>query len=244
MSLSVKYWKKNCAAYIKLLDNVENYPSPYTQIIIPTLINLVKKYSKPIDKIIDIGCGEGFVTREIKSFRTNVYGCDLSPEMIDSSIKQSPNIKYWIQDIEHTKTFPDKGKFQIAISTLTFMYLEKIDTALKNIHQYLSPKGYLIITITHPCFYQQENFRWFQEEENYPYQVGNYLHQRTTIRNIADKFITHHIHRTIESYVHAFTTSGFNIIDILEPKPKKKPTNVLKKVSKIPIYAIFVLQKA
>jgi len=244
MSLSIKYWQKNCGAYIKLLDNTENFPAPYTQIILPTLIELVKKYSKTTDKIIDIGCGEGFVTRKVRAVRHHVYGSDLSSEMIDSAIKQSPDIKYWIQDIEHTKTFPNQHRFQIALSTLVFMYLENIDIALKNIHQYLRPKGYLIISITHPCFYQQENFRWFQEEADYPYQAGNYLCEKTTIRNIAQKFTTHHVHRTIGTYIHAFTKSGFKIIDILEPKPKKTPTNVLKKVSKIPIYAIFVLQKS
>lgn len=243
MSLSIKYWLKNCAGYINLLRNTDDYPAPYTRIITPTILGLVSQYTKKTDHLIDLGCGEGYLTRKIKSIRPNIIGVDLSPEMISSATSQAGDIEYSLCNLETPSANLPANYYSFAFSTLVFMYLEKIDVALANIFCTLKPGGYLVISITHPCFYHQENFSWFQEEDSSPYHIGDYLREKTTIRNIAKKFMTHHIHRTIGNYIRTFHKNGFNLIDVLEPKPDITVTKVLKKVSKVPIYAIFVLQK-
>ncbi len=243
MSLSIKYWFKNCAGYIKLLDNTDNYPSPYTKTAAPAIVEQIKKLTKKNDAIIDLGCGEGYMTRRLKSIRPNIIGTDLSPEMVSAAATQDPSIKYLQVDLEERTTKLPTSHFSLAYSILVFMYLENIQVALKNIHKWIKPGGHLIITITHPCFYQQENFDWFQNETNEPYNLGDYFNERTTIRNIADKIKTHHIHRTMGNYIRTFYTNGFIVKDIIEPRSEETPTVVLKKASKVPVYAIFVLQK-
>lgn len=243
MSLSIKYWFKNCAGYIKLMDNTDNYPAPYTKIAAPTLESLIKKLTSKNDTLIDLGCGEGYMTRRISKIRPNTVGIDLSPEMIATAKNLNQKIEYHQIDLEKpAKTLPT-SHFTLAFSTLVFMYLENIDNALKNAFLWLKPGGHLIITITHPCFYHQENFNWFQSDTNEPYNLGDYFNERTTIRNIADKFKTHHIHRTIGNYIRTFSRNGFVLKDILEPRSKVTTTMLLKKAAKVPVYAVFVLQK-
>jgi ubiquinone/menaquinone biosynthesis C-methylase UbiE len=243
MSLSIKYWFKNCAGYIKLLDNTDNYPAPYTKIAAPVLESLVDKLTKKNDALIDLGCGEGYMTRRISATRRNIVGIDLSPEMISAAIKQNKDIEYHQIDLEKSDRSLPSSHFDLAFSTLVFMYLERVDIALKNTYRWLKPGGHLIITITHPCFYQQENFSWFQSDTDEPYNLGNYFNERTTIRNIADKFKTHHIHRTLGNYVRTFSKNGFILQDILEPKSNSTATMLLKKATKVPVYIVFVLQK-
>lgn len=243
ISLSKKYWTKNCNTYIKLLDNTENYPSPYTQIIIPTLNDLIKKLTKKGDKILDIGCGEGYITRKIKCLKREPYGCDISSEMIDAAKKQDHSINYWVQDIEKKNSNLVKPKFKLAISNLVFTYLKKTDQALQNISNYLDTNGVLIIVIPHPCFYHQENYQWFINEKMDQYHLGSYFHEKTFIKEIFNGFKTHYIHRKLESYFNIFIKNNFNLITFLEPRPKKISNNILKKVDQVPNIAIFVLQK-
>lgn len=243
ISLSKKYWTKNCNTYIKLLDNTEDYPSPYTQIIIPTLKDLIKKLTKKGDKILDIGCGEGYITRKIKNLKREPYGCDISPEMIDAAKKQENSIDYWVQDIEKKNSNVAKPKFKLTISNLVFTYLKNTDQALKNIYNYLDQDGILIVIIPHPCFYHQENYRWFMEEEMNQYFVGKYFNEKTFVKEIYNGFKTHYIHRKLESYFKIFIKNNFNLITFLEPRPKKISNNILKKVNQVPNIAIFVLQK-
>lgn len=243
ISLSEKYWTKNCQTYIKLVDNTEKYPSPYTQIILPTLIDLIKKMTKKNDDILDIGCGEGFFTRKIKKLNRKPHGLDISPEMIDAAKKQDQTINYWLQDIEKKSNNHIKTKFKMAISILVFTYLKKTDQALQNIYDYLDTNGILVIIIPHPCFYHQENYLWFIDEKMNRYNLGNYFQEKTFVKEIFNGFKTHYIHRKLESYVKMFTKNNFNIIKFLEPRPKKISNNILKKVNQVPNIAIFVLQK-
>ncbi|HWS48750.1 MAG TPA: methyltransferase domain-containing protein [Candidatus Methanoperedens sp.] len=243
-SLSKKYWEKDCDGYIKLLDNTDNYPSPYTQIIVPAILKILKKYTKVGDKVLDLGCGEGFLTRQISAQKRHTFGCDLSPEMINAAKNHSPKIDYWIQDIEKKDSnHKDKPKFKLVVSNLVFTYLKKIDITLNNVSQYLDSNGHLIIIIPHPCFYHQENYRWFMEQDNKPYQIGKYFEEKTYIKEIYNGVMTHYIHRTLQNYIDIFSKNKFSLVQFLEPQSKNNSTRVLAKASQIPNIAIFILKK-
>lgn len=244
ISLSQKYWGKKCDTYIKLIDNTDRYPSPYTQIIAPTVSILIKKFTKTNDLILDIGCGEGYLTRLANSLKRKVYGCDLSREMIASAQKQNSQITYWVQDIERKNSnLKNSPKFKLIISNLVFTYLKNIDKALKNTFKYLDTSGYLVIIIPHPCFYHQENYRWFMEEDNKPYQIGKYFEEKIYFKEIANGIRTHYIHRTLETYINIFNKNKFSLVQFLEPRPQKTPNKVLKKVNHVPNLAFFILKK-
>lgn len=245
LSLSKKYWEKNCQTYIKLLDNTEKYPSAYTQVIVPAVSKLIKKYTKTGDMVLDIGCGEGYLSRLVAKLKRKAYGCDISPEMVTAAKKQNSKIIYWIQDLEkknsNLKSIP---KAKLIISNLVFTYLKDIDEALKNTSQYLANDGTLAIIIPHPCFYHQENYRWFMEENNKTYQIGKYFEEKTYIKEIFNGVMTHYIHRTLQSYIDIFTENNFSLVQLLEPRPQKKLTKVLEKISQVPNVSIFVLKKS
>ena len=244
VSLSKKYWGKNCGTYIKLLDNTENFPSPYTQIIVPTVSKLIKELTNTDDLVLDIGCGEGYLTRLADSLKRKVYGCDLSLEMITAAKQQNSSITYWIQDIEKKNSnLKNSPKFKLIISNLVFTYLKNINEALINTLNYLDSDGYLVIIIPHPCFYHKENYRWFMEENKKPYEIGKYFEEKTYIKEIANGIKTHYIHRTLQSYINIFTKNKFVLVKLLEPQPEKITNQVLKKVNQIPNIIFFVLKK-
>jgi trans-aconitate methyltransferase len=240
-TLSAVYWQKHCQGYIDLLKDTEHYPSPYTKVMTPALLSLVNKYTTPKSRLIDIGSGEGYFTRQVTALNRHICGLDLSPEMVNEARRKDPTIDYQVKDIE----VPAKStvKYDLAFSNLVFHYIENIDIALTNVHEMLKKDGYFVVTVPHPCYYLQENFNWFQDETDTPYNIGDYFSERTTIRNIANTFKTHHIHRTIGSYLRIFIKNKFKMVDIVEPKSEYSVPITLKKIRKIPLFIIFVIQK-
>jgi SAM-dependent methyltransferase len=171
----------------------------------------------------------------------NISGIDLSKEMITEAKAKDSSIHYQVKDIEQKSS--TNIKFDLVFSNLVFHYIEGINIALQNIHHLLKKNGYFIVTIPHPCFYLPENFNWFQDETDTKFFMGNYFSEKTSVRNIANSFRTHHIHRTIGSYIRIFTNNHFKIVELLEPSSKLTKPIGLKKNSQIPFFAIFVIQK-
>lgn len=85
--------------------NLKKYKSknPLKRLMLRYFLSVIEKIFKLIDqndlKILDAGCGEGFVTEHIyhSCNKSNVYGVDVSPEAIEYAMKyQNPNIKFFV----------------------------------------------------------------------------------------------------------------------------------------------------
>lgn len=68
------------------------------------ILNLVEKYG-PFDRAIDIGCGEGFITEDIKA--TEVYGLEISDK---AAARFKPNVK---------RALVPEGKYDLVLTAGT-----------------------------------------------------------------------------------------------------------------------------
>ena len=99
-------------------------------------------------KILDIGCGKGFVTRffaELTQNSSNIYGSDLSSFRIEEAKKINSSINYYVDDLVLPRV-PLSG-FDVISTIDVFMHLskkEEILSALKNIHSGLTAEGYFL----------------------------------------------------------------------------------------------------
>ena len=81
-------WINQGEKYARLLANKDLVKSTYYQILLPSIMQLVLEYSSKEDNIIDIGCGEGYLTRELYKYRPNILGIDLSSKLINIAKKR------------------------------------------------------------------------------------------------------------------------------------------------------------
>ncbi len=101
--------------------------------------------------ILEIGCGTGFLTKEIMDILpdSDFTITDISAGMLDycrealKILKKTKNCKYSINDI--TNGCPE-GIFDLITSSLTFQWIENIETLFKDLHSHLSDNGQLIFT--------------------------------------------------------------------------------------------------
>ena len=81
------------------------------------VINITKKYNVPRDSILDLGCGTGSLLLELNADFSNLYGLDISENMIkkakEKAKKYQVDIKFFHDDMI---TFERKEKFNVIVS--------------------------------------------------------------------------------------------------------------------------------
>ncbi|MFC1542095.1 methyltransferase domain-containing protein [Candidatus Latescibacterota bacterium] len=101
-------------------------------------------------RILDIGCGPGEMLVELSKRGSEIWGIDISDEMIKLAKgkikKKNENIHLESGDIE-SLTFVD-GFFDVVIAAGVIEYLENDTIWIKEISRVLKPNGILIINIT------------------------------------------------------------------------------------------------
>ena len=96
-------------------------------------------------KVLEIGCGTGFFTKEIIKKPVYVTAIDISPDLIDiarNNISDS-NVNFVIENA-YRMSFPD-STFDAVIGSSVLHHLE-VDAALIEIYRVLKPGGYLAFT--------------------------------------------------------------------------------------------------
>ena len=113
------------------------------------IVKSEKNISKNSFSALDLGCGNGWMAREIKSIANcnNVLGIDGSKSMIDNAKNIDPDGEYITGNINE---WVPENKFNLVMSMEVFYYLEKPRELISKIYsQFLHSPGMLVIGIDH-----------------------------------------------------------------------------------------------
>jgi len=113
------------------IRKVENY-----------LSNYIKKSTAPI-KLLDIGCGDGFIGKKFQDLGYAVYGIDVSTKNIKLAKKK--DIKATTADALEKLPYKD-NYFDIVFAGEIIEHLFDTRAFLNNIYRVLKPSGQLIVT--------------------------------------------------------------------------------------------------
>jgi SAM-dependent methyltransferase len=210
----------------------------------PAVYNLCKKYGKN-KTFLDLGCGEGYFSRQIAKFAKEVMGIDISKEMIDIANKnKSTNEKYHCLDM---KSLDIKKKVDIVVSIFSLNYLktrEELDMVFRNVNEILKKGGRFIFLVPHPLgSLINEKSKWYihpKFEFNYSKDEGRFFKYKNRKLNKKDFLEVGFCFHRLETYSEILNKNKFTINRILEPYPTK---NISKKYDtkieeQIPYYLI------
>ncbi|MFH1759694.1 MAG: class I SAM-dependent methyltransferase [bacterium] len=117
-------------------------------------VEMIKKYIKGAKRVLDVGCGNGYTTRQIAPLVSEVLGIDYSADMIsraDKELKKSPSIKnisFKVADV--TKLNKNElGTFNAAVSERCLINLaswEAQKKAIVNIASVIKKGGIFIFS--------------------------------------------------------------------------------------------------
>lgn len=235
-------WRNNADFWIQAMQkNLDPFRSSLTN---KTILQAVPKSTK---KILDAGCGEGYLARLLSKKGARVFGIDKTPAFIRAAEalerKRPLGIQYRRSDIRNTG-FPSSF-FEIVVSHHSIQEIANPEKALGEFARILKKKGKLLLLFLHPCFD-------FKEKDVGKNQLVNLYFQRTTIQKpyflvggIKSPSPYSYLHLPLQDWVRIIQQAGFTIESIQEPHPL---TRLLRKLwwrenFKSPRFIFVVAQK-
>jgi SAM-dependent methyltransferase len=202
--------------------------------------------------LLDVGCGNGYFSREMACRGARVTGIDISPRMIDHAKRQeaaSPlGIEYQAIDAALLDTRFARESFDMATSCLALQDMPDIPRVLDAIRTVLRPNGRFVASITHPC--TDTPFREWERDANRGKRwlcIDRYFERgpiRYTWTGWGDDFTTEAMHAPLEDWFTWILHAGFQIRGVREPRPTedalaRRPD--LEDATRVPYYVFFDL---
>lgn len=97
-------------------------------------------------KVLDLGCGNGAFTNELRAAGLAVTGCDMSSSGIDWAQRQFPHIPFFAQDLAQPVPPDHDGRYDAVVSTEVIEHLLLPRLLLRNAFAALRPGGVLILS--------------------------------------------------------------------------------------------------
>ena len=102
----------------------------------------------PPRRVVDVGCGEGRLPRDLKALGYEVIGLDASPTLIAAAQEADPDGRYEVADAA-ALPLPDASA-DLVTTFMTLQDVDDIDAAVREITRVLVPGGRLRSAIVHP----------------------------------------------------------------------------------------------
>jgi 2-polyprenyl-3-methyl-5-hydroxy-6-metoxy-1,4-benzoquinol methylase len=140
-------WKANAQNWIQSIRDEEiiSRKVATNQAIIDTLIEL------NCTPILDVGCGEGWLTRKLNQLNINTVGIDAIEDLIVNARNQSSDefLVASYQDIFEKKLNLLK-KFELAVMNFSLIGKESTEQIIAGLHNYLTENGKIVLQTLHP----------------------------------------------------------------------------------------------
>lgn len=116
------------------------------------LINLVKKYTKANDRILDVGCGTGQIMRKLSREGLNVDGIDISEDMLvvaqEIAREEGLNLNFFEQDIRNLSGTYNYNLIYSFLDTINYITEENdVKMTFENIYNSLDKNGIFIFDV-------------------------------------------------------------------------------------------------
>ncbi len=198
-------WQANAANWTKAVR--EELIASRRDVTNEAILDLVRSLNP--DRVLDVGCGEGWLVRELRTrLDCEVEGFDGSMELIEAAQEHDPAGRYTVLTYEALNENPDTLGWQGNLAVCNFSLLsEDLTPLLLAIRRSLEPGGQLVIQTLHS---------WSAAGDS-GYQDG---WREDDFRNLPDGDwapMTWYF-RTLSSWVRNLNAADFRIVDILEPR--------------------------
>jgi len=178
-------------------------------------------------RILDAGCGNGYLCRMLARRGAEMVGVDLAPGWIEMAQNREPElgVVYHTGSIAHPPFLAD-GSFEAVVSVCVLMDTRDYEEALGEMHRVLAPGGILAIAIMHPCFATPLGGGWERHpvdstrpEDRWHWRVKDYFQHTWESWHWEPVGTATGFHRPLSDYMQTLLGLGFRLTHFIEPAP-------------------------
>lgn len=198
---------------------------PHREVLLnPVLLELIG----PVDgkRVLDAGCGDGYLSRMLARLGASVVAVDYSRNMLGIARERTESqldIVYKHGNMENLDLLED-ASFDIVVSNMVLVDLPQHELAIAEANRLLVSDGNFVFSISHPCF-TPPTHGWVKNEagEKLFWKVDRYFEEIAYespwpgAKNGPVQF-----HRTLSSYFRVVIESGFTVESLVEPSPLRE----------------------
>ncbi len=192
---------------------------------------------------LDLGCGEGIVSRALAARGAAVTGVDPSAQMVEHARRaeqEAPTGATFTVDDGCVLATVEPASVDWVTAALSLNNVPDLDAALGAVHRVLAPEGRLVFTVPHPCF-EAPQAGWTGPDDGDPVRrvVGDYLSEgfwRSANPDGARR--AGNRHRMFATYLNALIRYGFRLEVVDEPAPDADVAAEQPRRASLPPFAV------
>lgn len=188
----------------------------YTDQILP----LIAERLPAAGMLVDVGCGEGQVSRLAAAAGLEVVGVDPSGLQIAEAERRGGGPRYVQAGADSLPV--DDGAADAVVACLVFEHIDDLDGAIDEVARVLRPGGRFLFLLNHPLL-QTPNSGWIDDQildppEQY-WRVGEYLTEAETMEQVTAGTYIRFLHRPLGRYLNSLRRAGLLLEEFVEPAP-------------------------
>lgn len=171
-------------------------------------------------RALDVGCGEGRISRAVKECGYHVTAADPVQRFIDAAEEENSADAY-VKSPAAKMPF-DTGAFDLVVAYNVLMDVEDVPAVVAEMGRVLAPGGTMVVSIVHPFI---DSGRFAGEEMDAPLILeGDYFGRKRFSEDFTSNGLTMHFagwSQPLQSYAAALEAAGLAITSLREPKPEE-----------------------
>ena len=164
----------------------------------------------PGRRTLDLGCGEGRLSRDLKALGHDLVAVDLSRTMLAAAKEADSDLETHLADAADLPF--DNASFDLVVAFMSLQDMNDMEGAIGQAARVLEPGGSLCLAVVHPF---NSAGRFAGDDASSPFVVeGSYLKRF----RYADNFVRDGLeitvvseHRPIQAYVRALSDAGLMV---------------------------------
>ena len=189
-------------------------------------------------RVLDVACGHGRISRGLAHKGATVVGVDLSAAMLANAEEMESNeplgIRYLQSDAADPELLPGE-LYDAAVCSMGLSDIDNLDGTLTNIRRLVRPGGVFAFAILHPCFPGIEGVSGAWPSDG-TYYDERYWQTDATLSVLRQQVGANH--RTLSTYLNTLHHHGLTLTQTTEPQPRIDPDSPRAPMTHYPVFFV------